>query len=55
MDCLEPYCHAIQIWDAKYEQTNMDKVVEQLDHLSTEQKADLKQVLLERTKLFDGS
>ena len=55
IDWFEPYCHAIEIWDAKYDQINMDEVVEQLDHLSTEQKADLKQVLLEHTKLFDGS
>ena len=55
IDWFEPYCHAIEIWDAKYDQINMDEVVEQLNHLSTEQKADLKQVLLEHTKLFDGS
>ena len=54
MDWFNPYCHAIKIWDAKYEQINMDKVVEQLNHLSTEQKADLKQILLKHTTLFDG-
>ena len=55
MDWFEPYCHAKEIWDAQYEHINMDKVVEQLDHLSKEHKANLKQVLLEHTKIFDGS
>ena len=28
MDWFELYCHAIEIWDAKYEQIDIDKVVE---------------------------
>ena len=45
IDWVEPYCHAIETWDAKNEQFDIDVVVQQLDHLNNEQKADLKQVL----------
>ncbi len=33
----------------------VDEVVNQLNHLNTEQKKDLRKVLIEHTKLFDGT
>jgi hypothetical protein len=41
--------------DANYEKVLVDDVIDQLDHLSAQQKNDLKQVLNEHTKLFDGN
>jgi hypothetical protein len=40
--------------DAKYKKVNMDDVVEQLTHLSKSQRDDIRNVLREFTKLFDG-
>ncbi len=48
-------CYAITILDAKYEQVQIDDVVSQLEHLNDQQEADIKQVLSEFTKLFDGT
>jgi hypothetical protein len=48
-------CFAIEILDAKYEKVQIKDVVKPLEYLSTQQKADLKQVLSEFTKLFDGN
>ncbi len=55
MDWYDPACYASEILDAKYEQVLVDDVIDQLDHLSAQQKNDLKRVLNEHTKLFDGT
>ena len=55
MDWYDLTCYAIEILDAKYEKVSTDDNVEQLDHLSPQQKKDLKGVLNEYTKLFDGT
>jgi hypothetical protein len=51
-DWYEPTCFAIEILD-KYEKVQIKDVVNPLEYLSTQQKADLKQVLSDFTKLFD--
>jgi hypothetical protein len=55
MDWYDPTCFAIEILDAKYEKIQIKDVVNPLEYLSAQQKADLKQVLSEFTKLFDGT
>ncbi len=55
MDWYNPTCYAVQILDAKYEEVEVDEVINQLNHLNTEQKDDLRKVLMEHTKLFDGT
>ena len=55
MDWYDPNCYAIEILDAKYESVQIDDVVNQLEHLNIQQKADVEQVLSEFTKLFDGT
>ncbi len=40
MDWYDPTCHAVEILDAKYEMVQIDKVVNQLEHLNTQQKAE---------------
>ncbi len=55
LDWYEPTCFAIEIFDAKYEKVQIKDVVNPLEYLSTQQKAVLKQVLSEFTKLFDGT
>ena len=55
MDWYDPTCYAIEILDAKYEKVQIDEVVNQLEHLNVQQKARIKQVLSEFTKLFDGT
>jgi hypothetical protein len=55
MDCYNPTCYAVEILDAKYEKAEVDEVINQLNHLNTEQKEDLRKVLMEHTKLFDGT
>jgi hypothetical protein len=55
IDWYDPTCFAIEILDAKYEKVQIEDVVNPLECLSTQQKADIKQVLSEFTKLFDGS
>ena len=55
MDWYDPTCYAIEILDAKYEKVEVDEVTNQLTHLNLQQKEDLKQVLKEHTKLFDGT
>ncbi len=55
MDWYDPTCFAIEILDAKYEMVWIEDVVKPLEYLSTQQKADLKQVFSEFTKLFDGT
>jgi hypothetical protein len=55
MDWYYPTCFAIKILDAKYEKVQIKDVVNPLEYLSTQRKADLKQVLSQFTKLFDGT
>jgi len=45
MDWYDPTCYAIEILDAKYEKITTDDYVEQLEHLTPQQKKDLKGVL----------
>ncbi len=42
MDWYNPTCYAVEILDAKYEKVEVDKVINQLNHLNTEQKEDLR-------------
>ena len=53
-DWNDPNCYTVEIFDAKHEQVSVDKIVEPLEHLSPEQKDDLKQVMKHYTKLFSG-
>jgi hypothetical protein len=55
MDWHDPTCHASEILDAKYEKVLVYDVIDQLDHLNAQQKNDLKQMLNEHIKLFDGT
>jgi hypothetical protein len=55
MDWYDPTCYAVEILDAKYEKVEVDEVINQLSHLNPQQKEDLKRVLQEHTKLFDGT
>ncbi len=55
LDWYDPTCYASEILDAKYEKVLVDDVIDQLDHLTAQQKNDLKQVLNEHAKLFDGT
>jgi hypothetical protein len=55
MDWYDPTCYASEILDAKYEKVLIDDVIDQHDHLNTQQKNDLKRVLNEHNKLFDGT
>ncbi len=55
MDWYDPTCYISKILDAKYEKILVDDVIDQLDHLNTQQKNDLKRVLNEHTELFDGT
>jgi hypothetical protein len=40
---------------SSYEKVQIDDVVNQLEHLNIQQKAVIKQVLSEFTKIFDGT
>jgi hypothetical protein len=55
MDWYNPTCYVVEILDAKYEKVEVDEVINQLNHLNTEQKEGLRKVLKEHTKLFDGT
>jgi hypothetical protein len=55
MDCYDPTCYVSEILDAKYTKVLVDDVIHQLDHVNAQQKTDLRQVLSEHTKLFDGT
>jgi hypothetical protein len=55
MDCYNLTCYAVDILDAKHEKVEIDEVINQLNHLNTEQKEDLRKELMEHTKLFDGT
>ncbi len=50
-----PTCYASEILDAKYGEVSLDDVVEQLMHLNEKQKQDLKALLKDFTKLFNGT
>jgi hypothetical protein len=51
----DPNYFAIEILGAKHEKVQIKDVVNPQQYLSTQQKANLKQVLSELTKLFDGT
>jgi hypothetical protein len=55
MDWYNPTCYATEILDAKYEKVEVDEAINQLNHLTLEQKEDLRKVSKEHTKLFDGT
>jgi hypothetical protein len=55
MDWYDSTCYASEILDAKYDKELADDVIDQHDHLDAQQKDDLKRVLNEHTKLFDGT
>ncbi len=55
MDLYDPTCHASEILDAKYEKFLVDDVIDQFDHLNAQQMNDLKRVLNEHIKFFDGT
>ena len=55
MDWYDPTCYVVETLDAKYEKVEVDQVTDQLSHLNSQQKEDLKRVLQEHTKLFDGT
>jgi hypothetical protein len=55
MDCYDPTCYGVEILDANYEKVEVDEVTDQLTHLNPQQKKDLKRVLQEHTKLFNGT
>ena len=54
MDWYDPTCYASEILDAKYGQVSTDEVVDQLNHLTADQRHDLKVLFKKFTKLFNG-
>ncbi len=55
MDWYDPTCFAIEILDAKNKKIQIKDDVNPLEYVSTQKKADLKQVLSDFTKMFDGT
>jgi hypothetical protein len=55
MDWYDPTHYTVEILEAKYEKVEVDEGTDQLSHLNPQQKEDLKRVLQEHTKLFDGT
>jgi hypothetical protein len=55
MDWYDSTCYTSEILDAKYENVLVDDVIDQLDQLNAKQKTNLRQVLNEHNKLFDGT
>jgi hypothetical protein len=55
MDWHNPTCYASEILDAKYGEVSTDDVVDQLTHLNKKQKQNLKVLLKDFTKLFNGT
>lgn len=49
------HSYAAEILDAKYEQVDIEEVVRGQTHLNDTQKQDLRELLNEHTKLFDGT
>ena len=48
-------CYATEILDTQYEWIDVTDVVNKLTHLNAHQKADLLRVLLENSKMFEGT
>jgi hypothetical protein len=55
MEWYDPTCYALEILDAKYGQVSTDEVADQLNHLTADQKHDLKVLFRDFTNLFDGT
>jgi len=55
LDWYDPVCHAIKILEAQYEKVSTNEVVDQLEHLNFQQEEDLKAVLKDYGKQFDGT
>jgi hypothetical protein len=55
MDWYDPTYYASEILDAKYGQVSRDDVVDKLTHLYDKQKQDLKVLLKDLSRLFDGT
>jgi hypothetical protein len=55
MDWYDPTYYASEILDAKYGQVSTDDVVNQLTHVNDKQKKDIKLLLKDFTRLFDGT
>ncbi len=55
MDWYDPTCYASEKLDDKYGEVSIDDVVNQLTHLNSKQKQDLKVLLKDFTKLFNGT
>ncbi len=53
MDWYDPTCYASEILDAKYSKVSTDDVVNQLTHLTPDQRDDLKGLFHGFTRLFD--
>jgi len=49
------HAYAEEILDAKYDQVDIEEVIKGQTHLNDEQKQDLRELLNEHTKLFDGT
>ena len=49
------HAYAEEILDAKYDQVDIEEVIQGQMHLNDEQKQDLRELLNEHTKLFDGT
>jgi hypothetical protein len=55
MDWYDPTCYASEILDAKYGKVSTDEIVDQLTHLTPDQRDDLKGLFHGFTKLFNGT
>jgi hypothetical protein len=55
MDSYNPTCYTSELLDTKYGEVSTDNVVDQLTHLNEKQKQDLKVLLKDFTKLFNGT
>ncbi len=55
MDWYDPTCYASEILDAKYGQVSTNDVAEQLTHLTTSQRHNMKVLFRGFNKLFDGT
>ena len=52
---MEATSHAVHILDARYEKANINLVVNDMEHLSTTEKQQLKALLFKYEHLFDGT
>jgi hypothetical protein len=55
MDWYNPTCYASETLNAKHGKVSTDDVGNQLTHLNDKQKQDLKVLLKDFTRLFDGT